>query len=207
MAPWKGRVCSSGAIVGDRREGRGRRGARLGSCLESLERPRASTSAGNFIPGRLVSRARLSCLRFLFLAILFSVPDSSPSPPCFLPSRNSFTRRSRPWRVDRHCPCLRSFSAFAIRPLSPSRFLPPLVSPRARYSPDRERKSSELNEYRAPLEGSLSMSTRKREKDANIRRLNPLSLNARASPRGSVPLRKDSMLSACANSNQVYDRF
>lgn len=155
-------------------------------------------------------RARLSCLsclRFLFLAILFSVPDSSPSPPCFLPSRNSFTRRSRPWRVDRHCPCLRSFSAFAIRPLSPSRFLPPLVSPRARYSPDRERKSSELNEYRAPLEGSLSMSTRKREKDANIRRLNPLSLNARASPRGSVPLRKDSMLSACANSNQVHDRF
>lgn len=49
--------------------------------------------------------------------------------------------------------------AFATRPHSPSRFLP-RMSFLTRYSPDRERKSSELNECRVPLEGSLSMPTR-----------------------------------------------
>lgn len=46
----------------------------------------------------------------------------------------------------------------------PVRFLPLVFSPRmsflTRYSPDRERKSSELNECRVPLERSLSMPTR-----------------------------------------------
>lgn len=51
------------------------------------------------------------------------------------------------------------FFAFAIQPLSPSRFLPPDVSPCALLARP-ERKSWELNECRVPLEGSLSMPTR-----------------------------------------------
>jgi len=51
------------------------------------------------------------------------------------------------------------FFAFAIHPFSPSRFLPRMFL-LTHHSPDRERKSWELNECRVPLEGSLSMPRR-----------------------------------------------
>lgn len=113
-------------------------------------------------------RARLSCLPCLRFS---SSRSFFPSCPLFPPPLcDSFIQRSRPWRADRRCPCLRS--AFAIRPLSPSRFLPRMfllslgARARARYSLDREWKSLELNECRAPLEGSLSMPRREKRQCA-----------------------------------------
>lgn len=107
-------------------------------------------------------QTRLACelLVFRVLSVLFPAVLFFSSPSCIPLPYSCFIRRSRPWRADWYCPCFRIlFRAFATRPLSPSRFLPPM-SFLTRYLPDRERKSSELNECRVPLEGSLSMPTR-----------------------------------------------
>lgn len=122
-----------------------------------------------------LSRARSPRQETLFLADWARLRAACLSCPLDSLSRGSFfssfvlyfshpsscsIRRSRPWRSNRYCPCFQILLyAFATRPLSPSRFLP-RISFLTRYSPDRERKSSELNEYRVPLEGSLSMPTR-----------------------------------------------
>jgi len=150
---WKGRVAS---LVAPRAiEMRGRVG-RNSPRVWSLSRARSPRQETLFLadPSRLASclsfvSSRSSSRGSFFLLVLYFPLLSS----CFI-------RRSRPWRSDRYCPCFRILLyAFATRPLSPSRFLPQM-SFLTRYSPDRERKSSELNECRVPLEGSLSMPTR-----------------------------------------------
>lgn len=123
----------------------------------SLSRARATTSTGNFIPGRLVSPAScsssVSSVLSLAIPFFFSPLTPTASPPPALSEGLDPGERTVVVLAGGF------FFAFAIQPLSPSRFLPPDVSPCALLARP-ERKSWELNECRVPLEGSLSMPTR-----------------------------------------------
>jgi len=144
---WKGRV---GSLIApcDRR---GKGGSKLTSCLESLKSP------CDHLDRKLYSwQTRLAC-ELLVFRVHGSLPRDSffflrspmASPPCLYPKVS--TLESGPTLS---LPANSSSLSLFIR------FLFPVFSPGCfslRYSPDRERKSWELNECRVPLEGSLSM--------------------------------------------------
>lgn len=123
------------------------------SCLESLE------SLCDHLDRKLYSwQTRLAC-ELLVFRVLGSLPRDSfffPDPYGIvsLPYPKVSTLESGPSLS--LPPDSSSLSLFAFS-LS---FSPPRMFLLTRYSPDRERKSWELNECRVPLEGSLSMPTR-----------------------------------------------
>jgi len=148
---WKGRVGSLMAPCDRRRKD----GSKLTSCLESLEIP------CDHLDRKLYSwQTRLAC-ELLVFRVHGSLPrDSFFFPPtpygiASLPLSEGLDPGERTDVVLAN----EFFFAFAIHPLSLSRFLPRMFL-LTTYSPDRERKSWELNECRVPLEGSLSMPTR-----------------------------------------------
>lgn len=118
---WKGRVGSS--VAPCNRRG-GERVDRNSPRVWNLSRARATTSTGNFIPGRLVSPAScsssVSSVRSLAIPFFSLTPMASP--PCLI-------RRSRPWRADRRCPCRWILPRFRYSFAFSLSFSPPDVSP------------------------------------------------------------------------------
>lgn len=152
---WKERVDSLVAPCDRRREGE----SKLTSCLESLERP------CDHLDRKLYSwQTRLAC-ELLVFRVLASLPRDSfffsdPYGIASLLYPKVSTLKNEPLSLP---PDSSSLSLFV-------RFLPLAFLPRmfllTRYSLDRERKSWELNEYRVPLEGSLSMPTREKRQSS-----------------------------------------
>lgn len=142
---WKGQVDSSVAPCDRRGEG----GSKLvfGVSREPVRPPRQETLF--LADSSRLRAARLPCPRFSPLWFLFFS----------WPLWHRLLALSEGLDPGESEPSLSLPPDSSSLSLSPSRFLPRMFL-LTRYSPDRERKSWELNECRVPLEGSLSMPTR-----------------------------------------------